>query len=879
MVETNNLALVLELLLDERAKTKALSGMKDMEKGLESIGMTAEKVDKKQAEISDKSAQRTKKEMADEAAFMAQRAKDDKAMLDEVNARNVRLAALAKAAANQPVQPKKPFVSPDPARQTFSGTRADPLGKDYLSTQKATTQAAEASADALRQEKEEAEAVNREISKMAYLADKTEQEIEQLPESAYQFGQEMVKANEKLIRLRQDQRRSARAEQSLMQAGTALSIGGMAVVGGAFAMAQAEANRQKSSGQPIDATTTKWLEANKRIELSTRRIAQTAERIILPYLEKASALAERASKYIESKPEMVKAILAAGATAAVIGGALVLLSKGVRLVADVKYILANAQFDLATIRFEKSVAGFLLSSGKYGVSGGLIGPPVAGASAAGGGLIAVLGTLASVLGGIVAGGAIYDKFIKKPEQDSSLTILGKTLTMAGAGLVSMFESVGLASKGATATTFQYLASLTGVDGKAKKAADALDDLSASTEALAETAKKNAEGWKVVRDLEQANNTAEIQFRNDRASILADANKSMADANQQYKNTADKIRGNIKKIATDLAANESKITSDFKTSNIEAERQYQSERSKIIQQGGEDIRKIEEDSQEQLRQLAEDYARQVVDLTAARDAGGLVLAGREYNRQKKEITQSTSKEVAEKRRDLAMQLQDLRAANVQQRAERYAQYVQAINDARAQAAQQKAEQEAQLAEAARVRRLELADIARTRAEALRILVSSFNEERRQRLQSAYNSIRDIGGALEVERAFKLKYYAAMLTDVQTFITQYAAKMKLSPSTSTTGTPKFAAGGYTSGGLISSHPNEFILSPATTRAAENLIGGRLTQASMIRGLSGGGASIQLNDNRRFDSRIPQSERNAIREEAIEDTRILISEMLKS
>jgi len=84
------------------------------------------------------------------------------------------------------------------------------------------------------------------------------------------------------------------------------------------------------------------------------------------------------------------------------------------------------------------------------------------------------------------------------------------------------------------------------------------------------------------------------------------------------------------------------------------------------------------------------------------------------------------------------------------------------------------------------------------------------------------------------------------------------------------PKYAAGGYTFGGLIQSHPQEFVTNPATTRALERMIGGRLNQQNLIAAVSGGGQNITLNDSRRFDGTYTKSMRREVRESTLETLR---------
>jgi len=79
----------------------------------------------------------------------------------------------------------------------------------------------------------------------------------------------------------------------------------------------------------------------------------------------------------------------------------------------------------------------------------------------------------------------------------------------------------------------------------------------------------------------------------------------------------------------------------------------------------------------------------------------------------------------------------------------------------------------------------------------------------------------------------------------------------------------SGGYMTPGLYrnASGSNEYVLNPQTTRAAEQMANGKLSQSVLMRLMMGGGKSITLNDNRRIDSRLSQSDRRAIQRDTME------------
>ena len=67
-------------------------------------------------------------------------------------------------------------------------------------------------------------------------------------------------------------------------------------------------------------------------------------------------------------------------------------------------------------------------------------------------------------------------------------------------------------------------------------------------------------------------------------------------------------------------------------------------------------------------------------------------------------------------------------------------------------------------------------------------------------------------------------------------------------------------------------EFVMSNATTKAAENIIGGKLTQARLLQALAGG-RNVSYHDARRFDASVSTADRRMIRN----DTMMTLSEAL--
>ena len=78
----------------------------------------------------------------------------------------------------------------------------------------------------------------------------------------------------------------------------------------------------------------------------------------------------------------------------------------------------------------------------------------------------------------------------------------------------------------------------------------------------------------------------------------------------------------------------------------------------------------------------------------------------------------------------------------------------------------------------------------------------------------------------------------------------------------GLPKKAAGGMTDGLSIAGEAGrEFVMSNSTTRAAEGIIGGGLSQQRLLDALQGGGRKISYYDARRIDASVSKVQRDQI------------------
>jgi hypothetical protein len=207
-------------------------------------------------------------------------------------------------------------------------------------------------------------------------------------------------------------------------------------------------------------------------------------------------------------------------------------------------------------------------------------------------------------------------------------------------------------------------------------------------------------------------------------------------------------------------------------------------------------------------------------------------------------------------DMAIRLQDLAANFAAERAQKQAQFQQDLLDNQNKRLADLKEQAALRAEEAKRRSDEVKQIRADENVKLQDLARAHLAEITQ-IRAAFVARRqDLGVFLNNEREQIRQNQAAILADL---------KAQLARETRP---PGRAAGGYTYGEVIQTHGVEFVTNPATTRALERMVGGRLNQQNLIAAVAGGGqTSVQWNDNRRFSSEYTKSMRREVQQDTLE------------
>jgi hypothetical protein len=667
-----------------------------------------------------------------------------------------------------------------------------------------------------------------------------------------------------------------------------LAIGG-AVVGGIVAEANRFAKEAEGAGKAT-AATREWTRATEELAAARSKVDQVLLREALPLLQQAAKVASEAASFIEKNPEIVQAALKVGVVVAGLGAIGVAVSKGIRLYADVQALLLGTQ-ELAAAKLQdlaadKQLIAARLRAGGLDIPGGA---KVAGVAAAGG-ATTVAATVAAVLGGVVVGAAINDALAKAgvkgfTRTNQFLTVGARNFGQNVASPVAQ-KFLGMSPEEAQRKTLVFTALIGRLTG-------AIDENSPLWERAAKSIKRSSEiVEQSVQGLTGSENEAAVvsaftKWREDDARLIQEAadnrrkviestERSIAEATRKYGQQRVEINRQADKARADLIR-------DFAEDSKKDEIDYANARADIVRDSGEDIRKIEQDHQEQIRRMTIQHDDRTAELTASRDALGLVKEQRRFDRERTEAERETNQEIAQRRRDIAIRLQELAAEFAQERTQRQTEFQQNID-------KNEARRQEQLKQAAAAHAEEMNQLRAQRSERLREIQEGLNAERLRRREVFLAEVRDLDAGLLGERDLKNRHYAQILRDAEALFAAFRSRLPTTTRTATSPagnypgyTPSRDEGGYMGKGLHRVAWNgipEFAMSGRTTRAAEQIIGGRLTQDALLNALANGGRqggrniNINLTDSRQFD-RMPSSwEREQMNQEMIKTLEGLFS-----
>jgi hypothetical protein len=662
-----------------------------------------------------------------------------------------------------------------------------------------------------------------------------------------------------VTQLRARSAEAARIASSLaQQSGLSLATG-TGIVGGIFAEANRFAKEAEDAGKATQATR-EWTQATKELAAARERVDRVLVREALPLLQDVARLATQASEFVESHPELVQAGLNTGKILIALGAVGIIASRGIKLYADVLY-LQSVPIQLQAARLQAQAAQQQLIAARLKADQLGVGATPPGGRAGAPGLMS---TITMVVAGLAASAAVVtlvdqilerSRFAQEREdaieraRDQGARIYPGILPPAERELQNQLNRAQIAGNA------EEVARLRGEIDKLGEAAEETGEVvGRALTRLAGHENEEAIVSAFTQWQEEDRRLIE-EAAADRVRILADAERRIAEETRRYAQQRVEI-------TRQFDETRAQIIRDFGERSRDAEIQYAEARADIIRDAGEEVRQIEEQHQENIRRMTLEHNQRVADLTASRDALGLVKEQRRFDQERAEAERETNQEIAQRRRNIAIRLQDLANEFASERAQRQAQFEQSLAD-------NEARRQEELKALAAAHAEELRQIREQRAAQLRELQESLNAERLRRREVFLAEIRDLDAALLGERNLKLQRYAQMLADADKFLADW--RNKVAAGLTGGSVPVRDQGGYVGPGIFRvERGREFVMDPQTTRAAERMIGGQLNQQSLMRALVSGRGQVTLHYQPRIDGRISVADRRALLQDTLQAIR---------
>ena len=640
-----------------------------------------------------------------------------------------------------------------------------------------------------------------------------------------------------------------RASSVGTQLSAGLIAGGTAVSGGIFALGASYVKNAKES----DEVTRRWLVSQKEIEKSQERIARVAAQTVLPVYRALSQLTGRIAGFIEQNPQAVQIAFGAGVAVSVIGLLGIAVSKGIKLVADGLYVTATLN-QLAAAKIMDGAANKQLAASSLGKGGlGAVKNLAVGGTTVGS-IASIAATTTAVIGAIV-GGAAIGGLVNDILAKNNVPGFTRTNQFATGAAYSVGKNVfGKLSGESDAEVERKSLVFAGIIGKLTGAIDEGSPL--WEKATSNVKKMNDElkdGVAGSANEEQIVKAYETMLEREK-KITEDAEKERVKIVEQYeKSVVDATRSHQQRLS-EISRNASSQINSALSQNALTERRaledYSNQRAEIARSGGEEIVRIEQDLQENLRKLQLEHDDRIDSLIRSRDALGYVKEQRDFSRKQLEEERGANLEIRRRRQETARRLQELQLEFNVQRERRAADLASRLEDIRANAAEQRKIENENYQD-------QLKKLREAKALQLRELEIQKQEELKRNRASFIQLVRDLDASLLGERQLRIKRYNEMLEDVDKFLSDYKSKIGQLEAN----VPGRSEGGYASGLINTGEKGyEYVLNNKTTKIAENIFGGSISQESIIAALKQSkmnSRTLNITDQRRFDRMPPRSE----------------------
>lgn len=714
------------------------------------------------------------------------------------------------------------------------------------------------------------------VSTLNQELERIQREAAEVGKKYEESGEKVDKTNKKIIQDLRNQARVMRAEAAAItddlraaqvsilrdlsgrigDISTKSLVAGAAIVGGIFA----EVNRYVKEAPEATRETRAWAAAMEDLGRSRARIDNVLLKESLPLLQQAARVAREASRFVERNPEIVSAALKTGTVLAGLGAIGTLVSKGIKLVADVKSIALFSQ-QLAAAKLQDLAADKQLAAAQMRAG-------QAASIPGGGGTGGALGAALPIAGVLAVNTAVTVGLTKQFDAIDKLLInrfgaIGKTVTTGLETILTPF--------------FPGIRHLREIQRESPKIVELAKKIFGLGEQAKETSSaiEQATGVLAGSEHEAEVVAAFSKWKEDDARLVQEAAAERAKIIEEGERTIADITKRYTKQVTDINKrfNESRseIIRDYNSDSTRAEEDYQRARADAIRDGQERLDELARERQERLERLEREGADRLDELARSRDALGLVKEQRRLEQERQEEIQAQNRQAAQIRRDTEARLAELARSFAEEQAQRRAQFEQALKENEAQ-------RQEELKQAAELQAEEIRQAREAQAQKLRELQEGLNAERIRRREVFIAQIRDLDAALLGETNLRRKHYNQTLIEAQAFFNNYRRILtggSTSPFSSVTGTaggyPIRDAGGYVDRGVYRmawDRAREFVMSGPSTKAAEKIVGGSLTQENLMRALTVGAArNVNYVDNRRMERPLSKDDRSSFQRMAEE------------
>lgn len=619
-----------------------------------------------------------------------------------------------------------------------------------------------------------------------------------------------------------------------------------------------------------DVASRQWLDSQKKLEQAQLRVGRAAAAVVAPALETVAGAVEKVSYWVEQNPELLKMVMGTGGIMAGAGSLMMLAARGIKLVADVKSIAAAALQSAAAQKM-LAAAGIQASAANKMSLGGMGG--IAGKAAVGAGAVAVGGTIGGFLADKIFGPLFYgadkwekymsgkgpwEKFIETSRQ--AVAVVQHAIATVWTGIIGLF-SKDLASQYA-AWQQSITIAIAGIENKSVSAVATVSN------SIANAAVRSQAAVDTYINYRKAQEKADTDYQKNYARVMDSYEKQRAQVSAQQTSTLAKMTSDFSKAQEQARRSYEKqrgqALADFHEHDRRAEAEYYQKRTKAASDHSRDAIRAEQDHQKSLIRMQQDYNMRQRDAIAERDVDAYMRNLHQYNNEREQSEQEYADRARRQNEEYALELVEMEEAFQEQRDLRQADFAERMAEMAENYVLQSQERQnaydEQLAETRAQYAEQFAALDQQKADELSELDKSHQEQLAALEQGLAEQLAALDQNLLGEQALKNAYYERMTADLERWLAgnaaQWRAGLYSASGWSDEDRPTVhrrydviggrAAGGYMNSGVyrVGEQGREFVLNATTTRLAERLAGGALTQQNVLSGVTRSTLDINVN-----------------------------------